>query len=371
MAAKIGIATLGTGFMGKAHSNAFRQVSRFFPGKLEPRMRVICGTNAAKAQAAAEQYGWEQADTDWRRVIEWKDIDIVDICTPNYLHAEQITAAAGAGKHIICEKPLATSLAEARAAADAADRAHVKHMLMFNYRRVPAVARARQMIEAGRLGHIRHYRGVYLQDNLVDPLRPLSWRMQKQFAGSGALGDIGSHAVDLALWLNGEIESVTGMLTTFIKERPSGAAPGEVTVDDDASFLARFRNGSAGVFSASRFCTGRRNANTFDIYGSDGSLRFDLERLNELEWYDRTAPAVDRGFRTMPILERDHPYIAAWWPAGHALGWEHTFIHAIHDFLTCLEQDRMPEPNFHDGVNAQAVLEAVQVSARSGTWHAV
>lgn len=368
MASKIGIALLGTGFMGKAHSNAIRQVSHFFPGKLEPRMRVICGTNSAKTQTAADLYGWEEADTDWRRIIERKDIDIVDICTPNHLHAEQIIAAAAAGKHIICEKPLATSLAEARAAADAVDRAGVKHMVMFNYRRVPAVARAHQMVEEGRLGRVRHYRGVYLQDNLVDPQRPLSWRMQKQFAGSGALGDIGSHAVDLALWLNGDIECVTGMLSTFIKERTSGDATAEVTVDDDANFLARFRNGSAGVFSASRFCTGRRNANTFDIYGSDGSLRFDLERLNELQWYDRTAPAIDRGFRTMPILERDHPYIAAWWPVGHALGWEHTFTNAIHDFLTCLEQDRMPEPSFHEGVKVQAVLEAVQVSAQSGTW---
>ena len=371
MATKVGVALLGTGFMGKAHSNAFRQVSRFFPGKLEPRMRVICGTNAIKAQAAAEQYGWEESDTDWRRVVERKDIDIVDICTPNYLHAEQIIAAAAAGKHIICEKPLAASLAEARAAADAVDRAGVKNMLMFNYRRVPAVARAHQMIEAGRLGRIYHYRGVYLQDNLVDPLRPLSWRMQKQFAGSGALGDIGSHAVDLALWLNGEIESLTGMLTTFVKERPSGDGPHEVTVDDDANFLARFRNGSVGVFSASRFCTGRRNANTFDIYGSEGSLRFDLERLNELEWYDRTAPVLDRGFRTMPILERDHPYVAAWWPVGHALGWEHTFVHAIRDFLTCLEQDCMPEPSFRDGVKVQAVLDAVQTSAKTGTWQAL
>ena len=371
MAANVGVALLGTGFMGKAHSNAFRQVSRFFPGKLEPRMRVICGTNEAKARAAAEQYGWEEADNEWRRVIGRKDIDIVDICTPNHLHAEQVVAAAAAGKHIICEKPLAASLAEARMAADAVDRAGVKHMLMFNYRRVPAVARARQMIEFGRLGRIYHYRGVYLQDGLVDPLRPLSWRMQKQFAGSGALGDIGSHAVDLALWLNGEIESVSGMLTTFIKERPSGGATAEVTVDDDAHFLARFRNGSTGVFSASRFCTGRRNANTFDIYGSGGSLRFDLERLNELEWYDRTEPAVDRGFRTIPILERDHPYVAAWWPAGHALGWEHTFTNAIHDFLTCLEQDLMPEPDFHDGVKVQAILDAVEASSQSGTWQAV
>ena len=371
MADKLGVALLGTGFMGKAHSNALRQVSRFFPGKFEPRMRVICGSNASKAQAAAGQFGWEESSGDWRQVVGRKDIDIVDICTPNHLHAEQIVAAAAAGKHIICEKPLATSLAEARRAADAVEQAGVKHMLMFNYRRVPAVTRARQMIEAGRLGRIYHYRGVYLQDNLVDPLRPLSWRMQREFAGSGALGDIGSHAVDLALWLNGAIDSVTAMMSTFVDKRPSGDAFGEVTVDDDVNFLARFHNGSVGVFSASRFCTGRRNANTFDIYGSNGSLRFDLERLNELEWYDRALPAADRGFRTMPILERDHPYVAAWWPVGHVLGWEHTFIHALHDFLTCLEQDRTPDPSFHDGVKVQAVLDAVQKSSASGAWQPV
>jgi len=362
---------LGCGFMGKAHSNAYRQVLRFFPGKLEPRMRVICGTHPPKLKEAADQYGWEETEADWRKVVERKDIDIVDICTPNHLHAEQVAAAAALGKHILCEKPLAHSLAGARAAADAVKRAGVKHMLMFNYRRVPAVAYARQIVEAGRLGAIRHYRGVYLQDGLVDPLRPLSWRMQKQYAGSGALGDIGSHAVDLALWLNGEIESVAGILTTFIKERPTEGVPGEVTVDDDASFLARFRNGSAGVFSASRFCAGRRNANTFDIYGSEGSLRFDLERINELEWYDRAAPVLERGFRTIPVLERGHPYGGAWWPAGHVIGWEHTFIHALHDFLTCLENDRMPEPNFYDGVKVQAVLEAVEASAQSRTWQAV
>ena len=366
--ATVNIGMLGYGFMGKAHSNAFRQVRHFFPGKFEPRLRVICGTDRHKLERAAAQYGWEETETDWRRVVERADIDIVDICTPNHLHAAQAIAAAAAGKHIICEKPLANSVAETREVVNAVERAGVKHMVMFNYRRVPAVAYARQMIEAGRLGRINRYHGAYMQDWIVDPGFPLSWRMQQQYAGSGALGDIGSHAVDLALYLNGGIESVTGMLTTFIKQRPSGEGAGDVTVDDDAAFLARFRNASVGIFQASRFCTGRRNANTFEIHGSDGSLRFDLERLNELEWYDRNAPVQDRGFRTLPVLERTHPYVAAWWPVGHMLGWEHTFVHAVHDFLMCMEEDRMPAPSFRDGLEVQVVLEAVQESARSGTW---
>jgi predicted dehydrogenase len=366
--ATVNVGMLGHGFMGKAHSNAFRQVRHFFPGKLEPRLRVICGTDPNKLEQAAQQYGWGETETDWRKVVERRDIDIIDICTPNHLHAEQAIAAAGAGKHIICEKPLANSVAEAREALQAVQRAGVKHMLMFNYRRVPAVAYARQFMETGRLGRIHHYRGAYLQDWIVDPEAPLSWRMQKQYAGSGALGDIGSHAVDLALYLNGGIESVTGLLTTFIEKRRSGDGSSDVTVDDDAAFLARFQNGGVGVFEASRFCTGRRNANTFEIYGGNGSLRFDLERLNELEWYDRTGPAQDRGFRTIRVLEKTHPYAGAWWPVGHILGWEHTFIHAVHDFLTCLETDRMPAPGFQDGLEVQAVLEAVQKSARSGAW---
>ena len=369
--ATVNVGMLGYGFMGKAHSNAFRQVRHFFPGKLAPRMRVICGTHHQKLQQAALQYGWEETETDWRKVVERKDIDIIDICTPNHLHAEQAIAAAAAGKHIICEKPLANSASEARQVVQAVECAGVKHMVMFNYRRVPAIAYARQFVEAGRLGRIHRYRGAYLQDWIVDPALPLSWRMQKQYAGSGALGDIGSHAVDLALYLNGGIESVAGLLTTFIQERQTESGPGEVTVDDDAAFLARFRNGSVGVFEASRFATGRRNANTFEIHGRDGSLRFDLERLNELEWYDRTGSPEDRGFRTIRVLEKTHPYAGAWWPVGHILGWEHTFVHAVHDFLTCLETGAMPAPGFQDGLAVQVVLEAVQESARSGAWRTI
>jgi predicted dehydrogenase len=285
-----------------------------------------------------------------------------------------VVEAAKAGKHIICEKPLLSSMDQAGGVLDAVEKAGVKNMLMFNYRLVPAVAYAKRLIDAGRLGQIHHYRAAYLQDWIVDPNFPFSWRLQKECAGSGVLGDIGSHATDLAMYLNGEIEEVSGMLTTFVKERPLPGPDremGRVTVDDDAVFLGRFINGSVGVFEASRFCTGRRNANMFEIYGSKGALKFDLERCNELEFYDRTEPAEDRGFRTIPVLETTHPYGGAWWPVGHMIGWEHTFVHAIHDFLACLEQDRMPEPGFRDGVKVQAVLAAVEQSAESRQWEKV
>ncbi len=380
---EINIALLGYKFMGKAHSNAFRQVRRFFPGKLNPRMKLICGRDRAALEAAARQLGWEEVETDWRKAVERKDIDVIDIATPGHLHHSQALAAAEAGKDIICEKPLANTLAEAKEMLRAVEKAGVKHMLMFNYRRIPAVAFAKKLIEEGRLGKVYHYHGAYLQDWIMDPQFPLVWRLEKKFAGSGALGDIGSHAADLAQYLNSDIEAVTGEMTTFIKERPRLAETagglrargskdkGRVTVDDDTSFLARFRNGSVGVFESSRFCGGRRNYNTFQVYGSEGSLAFNLERMNELEFFDRTEAATDQAFRTIIVTEGVHPYVGAWWPPGHIIGYEHTFVHAVHHFLTCLEKDRMPGPNFHDGVKNQAVLDAVERSAKTGRWETV
>ncbi len=380
---EINVALLGYKFMGKAHSNAYRQVRRFFPGKFEPRMKVICGRDRAAAEAAARQLGWEEVETDWRRAVERKDIQVVDISTPGNLHHDMAIAAASAGKHIICEKPLANTLAEAKEMLRAVEKAGVKHMLMHNYRKVPAVAFAKKLIEDGKLGDIYHYHGAYLQDWILDPQFPLVWRLEKKYAGSGALADIASHAADFAQYLNGAIESVVAHMTTFIKERPfpgnaSGAwgakgsrGKGKVTVDDDANFLARFRNGSVGVFESSRFCGGRRNYNTFQVYGSKGSLAFNLERLNELEFFDRTAAGADQGFKTILITESVHPYVGAWWPPGHIIGYEHTFVHALHDFLTCVEKDRLPEPNFRDGVKNQAVLDAVERSAKTGRWEKV
>jgi len=381
---EVNIALIGHLFMGKAHSNAYRQVRSFFPGKLVPRLKVLCGKAAKEElEATARQYGWEEAEPDWHQVIERKDIDVVDISTPGYLHHPMAIAAAQAGKHILCEKPLANNLAQAKEMLAAVEKAGVKHYVNFCYRRAPAVAFARKLIEAGRLGQIYHYHGAYLQDWIMDPQFPLVWRLEKKYTGSGALGDIGAHAADLALYLNDEIREVAGQLTTFIKERPlagegAGAwgakgsrGKGKVTVDDDANFLARFRNGSVGVFESSRFAGGRRNYNTFQIYGSKGSLAFNLERMNELELFDRTEPGSDQGYKTILATESTHPYVGAWWPPGHIIGYEHLFVHAIHDFMKCLEEDRLPEPSFRDAVKTQAVLDAVERSAKSRKWERV
>jgi predicted dehydrogenase len=380
---QINVALIGYKFMGKAHSNAFRQVRRFFPGKFELRLKVICGRDRAALEAAARQFGWEEIETDWRKVIERNDIDVVDISTPGNLHHPMALAAAAAGKHIICEKPLANTLAEAKEMLRAVEKAGVLHMLMHNYRKIPAVAFAKKLIEEGRIGTVYHYHGAYLQDWIMDPSFPLVWRLDKKVAGSGALGDIGSHAIDFAQHLNSPIESVVSQMTTFIKQRPevgagagawgakSARGKGKVTVDDEANFLVRFRNDSLGVFESSRFCGGRRNYNTFQIYGSKGSLAFNLERMNELEFYDATAKQADQGFKALMVTESVHPYVGAWWPPGHIIGYEHTFVHAVHDFLVALEKDRLPDPNFKDGVRNQAVLEAVERSAKTGKWEKV
>lgn len=380
----VNIALIGHKFMGKAHSNAYRQVSRFFPGRLVPRMKVLCGRACTEElEETASEFGWEESDCEWERVVARKDIDVVDVSTPGYLHHPMVIAAAKAGKHIICEKPLANSLREAKDMLRAVEKAGVAHYLNFNYRRAPAVAFARKLIEDGRIGDIYHYHGAYLQDWIMDPSFPLVWRLEKKWAGSGALGDIGAHAADLATYLNGEITEVTGQMSTFIRSRPlagngSGAwgakgskGKGRVTVDDDANFLARFRNHSVGVFESSRFCGGRRNYNTFQVYGSKGSLAFNLERMNELEIYDCTDKAGAQGFKTINVTEAVHPYVGAWWPPGHIIGYEHTFVHAIHDFLTALENDTLPSPNFKDGVKNQAILDAVERSDKSGKWEKV
>jgi predicted dehydrogenase len=380
----INVALIGHKFMGKAHSNAYRQVMRFFPGKLVPRMKLLCGKACSEElEATARLYGWEECDCRWEKVIERKDIDLVDVATPGNLHHPMVIAAVEAGKHVICEKPLANTLAQAKEMLRAAEKAGVLHMVNFNYRRVPAVAFAKKLVEDGRIGQVYHYHGAYLQDWIMDPDFPLVWRLEKKYAGSGALGDIGAHAIDLAQYLNDDIQSVTSQMTTFIKERPlpgngSGAwgakgkgGKGRVTVDDETNFLAQFRGGSVGVFESSRFGGGRRNYNTFQVYGSKGSLAFNIERMNELEFYDRTEGAAEQGFKTILVTEATHPYVGAWWPPGHIIGYEHTFVHAVHDFLTCLENDTMPTPNFRDGVKNQAVLDAVERSARSRRWEKV
>ena len=378
---EINVAIIGHKFMGKAHSNAYRQLERFFPGRYKFRMKVLCGKACdAELEATARQFGWEEFDCEWERVMARKDIDVVDISTPGYLHHPMALAAAAAGKHIICEKPLANTLAESKEMLRAVEKAGVKHYVNYNYRRVPAVAYAKRLIEEGRIGDVYHYHGSYLQDWIIDPSFPLVWRLEKKYSGSGALGDIAAHATDLAQYLNADITEVVGQMTTFIKERPlpgdeSGAwgakgksGKGKVTVDDDSNFLAQFKNGSIGVFESSRFAGGRRNFNNFQIYGSKGSLAWNMERMNELEVYDRTESSVNQGFKNIMVTEAEHPYVGAWWPPGHIIGYEHTFVHALWDFLSCLEEDRMPEPSFREGVKVQAVLDAVERSAKSKKW---
>jgi predicted dehydrogenase len=367
----INVALIGYAFMGRAHSNAYRQVGPFMAPRMTPRMKVLCGRTLPKVERAARELGWEEAATDWRQVVRRPDIDLVDVSTPGDSHAEIAIAAAEAGKAVICEKPLANTVAESEAMLAAVRKAGVPHMVCHNYRRVPAIMLARRLIEDGRLGRIYHFRGAYLQDWIVDPEFPLVWRLEKQLAGSGALGDIGSHTVDLARFLVGEIAEVTGALETFIRERPLVDDPsrrGRVTVDDAAAAVVRFENGALGTIEATRFATGRKNGNRIEINGSLGSIAFDLERLNELQVCFTSDPPSTTGFRTVLVTEPVHPYMKAWWPPGHLIGYEHTFTHTVFDLLEALASNTAPSPGFEDGVRNQRVLEAIERSAERRAW---
>lgn len=371
--AAINIGMIGYAFMGKAHSNAWRQAPHFFPGIPTPKLKAICGRTRPAVEQAAAELGWESVETDWRQLIQRKDIDVIDIVTPGDSHAEIAIAAAHAGKHVICEKPLANSLAEARAMASAVQGARVKNMVLFNYRRVPAVALAKKLIADGRLGRIFHYRAQYLQDWIVDPQFPRVWRLDKNVAGSGALGDLGAHITDLALYLIGPVDRVSALTETMIKSRPLPDRPQEtapVTVDDSALYMGKIGDITAS-FEVTRLAPGRKNYLAFEINASKGSLRFNLERLNELEFYDRTMPDELQGWNNIMVTEASHPYIRHWWPAGHVLGYEHPFVHAMADFLTAIAQDTDVHPNFADGAMTNAVLDAVERSAASGRWESV
>jgi predicted dehydrogenase len=375
----LGVGMVGYAFMGAAHSQGWRTAGHVFDLPLRPRLAAICGRDAAAVRAAADRLGWDAAETDWRALIAREDVQLVDVCTPGESHAEIAVAALEAGKHVLCEKPLANSVAEAeemvRAARAARERGQVA-MVGFNYRRVPAIAYARQLIGEGRLGTLRHLRATYLQDWLVDPQFPLTWRLDRARAGSGALGDLGAHVVDLVQYLAGEpIAGVSAMTETFVKERPlpggsttglSGAAgrgTGPVTVDDAALFTARLASGTPASFEVTRFASGRKNALTLELNGSAGSLAFDLERLNELSFHDHTEPAQTAGFRRILVTEPDHPYLDGWWPPGHALGYEHTFVHQARDLVAAIAAGQDPAPSFEDGLQVQRVLAAVEASA--------
>ena len=383
MSQQLRVGMVGYAFMGAAHSQAWRTVNHAFDLPLSAHMTAVCGRSAEAVAAAATKLGWAEHTTDWRTLIDRDDIDLIDICTPGDTHAEIALAALAAGKHVLCEKPLANSVAEARemaAAAAAAQARGVRAMCAFNYRRVPAVALMRELVAAGRIGTIRHVRATYLQDWIVDPEFPLVWRLRKEVAGSGALGDIGAHIVDLTQFVTGQsITSVSALTETFVKSRPlptassglsasSGAEFGDVTVDDAALFLARLDGGAVATYEATRFATGRKNALRVELNGSLGSLAFDFERLNELEFYDAERPTAEQGFARVLVTEPNHPYMDAWWPPGHGIGYEHSFTHEVRDLIEAIATGGDPTPSFDDALNVQLVLDAVSRSAESSRW---
>ena len=382
---EVGIGLIGYAFMGKTHSNAYRQVARFFDPEVKPVLRAICGRNEANVKKAADAFGWEGYETDYRKLIERDDIDIVDVSSPGNEHMPMAIAAAQAGKTVFCEKPLGNTLEEGRQMLDAVEAAKVVNMCCFNYRRVPAVALAKRMIEDGTLGKIYHFRARYLQDWITDPNFPLVWRLQKEIAGSGTLGDLGAHIIDLSHFLVGNLTSVTAATETFIKQRPlqappsgteglaaqAGAEMGEVTVDDAALFLGRFDSGAVGSFEVTRFALGRKNYNTFEINGSKGSVAFNFERMNELEYYNNEDPEDRRGFRTILATDASQPYAGAFWPAGHIIGYEHTFINTVYDLLNGHARGESPHPDFRAGAQCNAVLDAVDKAAASKQWEDV
>ena len=379
---KLRVAMIGYGFMGAAHSQGWRSAPRFFDLPAEPEMAVIVGRDANRVDAARQKFGWVAAETDWRRVIDDPAIDIVDICTPGDSHVDIAIAALDAGKHVLCEKPLANNVDEAERMVDAAERAAargIRSMVGFSYRRLPAIGLARGLVAEGRLGVIRQTRATYLQDWLVDENGPLTWRLDKSLAGSGSLGDIGAHAIDMIQYLTGTtVEAVSGTLATFVTERPllgetrglGGTASekrGQVTVDDAAWFTGRLSGGAIGSFEATRYATGRKNAFRFELSGSRGAIAFDMESMNELQFYDAAAPAGERGFTRILATEPEHPYAANWWPTGHALGYEHAFSHEVVDFVTDIVEGRDPTPSFADGLQVQRVLAAIERSAADGS----
>ena len=360
---------VGHRFMGKAHSQALHDVSFFFDTRFEPVRALLCGLEEDLAETA-RRHGWRAWTHRWQDVVADPAIDVVAIATPGNTHCEIAAAAAGAGKHVICEKPLALNGEQAARMCEAAEKAGVKHMVNFNYRRVPAVQLARQLIQQGRLGDIRYFQGAYWQDWCVDPGFPRVWRFDKNASGAGCMADNGSHLIDLAHLLVGDIAEVAAAAEIYVRERPlpGGDSPGAVTTDDAAAFIARFCNGALGLFGTSRMSAGHKNALVFEVNGSRGSLFFDLERLNELRVFLPDDDRATQGFRTIMVTEPVHRYIENWWPPGHVLGWEHTFIHQYYEFLRALEQDRLPCPSFHDGLTVQRVLDSVEVASAEKRW---
>ncbi|GAA4661220.1 Gfo/Idh/MocA family protein [Arthrobacter cryoconiti] len=362
----LGVAVIGYAFMGQAHSNAWHSVANHFDVPAFEQ-KVLVGRDSEAVAAAGRKYGWSESATDWREVISRDDIDIVDICAPGWLHAQIATAALAAGKHVLVEKPLANSVAEAEsmlAAAQAARSAGVRSMVGFTYRRIPALTLARQLIADGRLGTIRQVRASYLQDWLTDESAPMTWRLRKETAGSGALGDIASHAIDQIQYLLGQrVTEVNGRLHTFVPQRPGPNGLETVSVDDAVWATLALDGGAVASVEVSRVALGQKNALRVEVYGTGGSITFNLENPNELYFFDGTDPKDVQGFRRILVTEPEHPYIAGWWPQGHVLGWEHSFTHQIRDFLLNIQNGTDPSPSFEEGLAVQRVLAGIETSA--------
>ncbi|HZF02441.1 MAG TPA: Gfo/Idh/MocA family oxidoreductase [Methylomirabilota bacterium] len=377
MAKTFRVGLIGHRFMGRAHSNAWRQAPKFFNLKANVELHTICGRNAVATQSARAQLGWQHAATDWREIVESPLIDIVDIVTPTNSHAEMAIAAAKNGKHVLCEKPLGLNLKECEQMFAAVQKSKVVHMVCHNYRRIPAIALAKKMISEGALGRIYHFRARYAQERLADPEFPLDWRLQKETSGSGVHSDINSHIIDLARYLVGEFEKVCGIVNTFIPERPLAESlargqkkMGKVTAPDSAVFIGWMENGVMANLEATKYALGRRNRIEIEINGSKGSLYFDFEDMNKLKFYNGDDPKDRQGFRDILVTQRDgiHPYVANWWPPGHGLGYEHTFVHAIADFVNACVEGKPVHPTFEDGLKTQRVLTAVEESSQKGKW---
>ena len=376
MAAKkpLRIGMIGYGFMGRTHSNAYSQVNHFFDLAYKPVLKAVCARNAEKVQAFADQWGYESIETDWKKMIARDDIDAIDICTPNNIHKEIAIAAAKAGKMILCEKPLAMNTAEGEEMCEAVEKAGVANIVWYNYRRVPAVTMAKQLIERGLLGKIFHYRAQFLQDWTINADVPQggagTWRLDAEAAGSGVTGDLLAHCIDTAIWLNGKIDSVSAMTETFVKER-THALTGQkqaVSIDDAAAVMGRFSNGSLALFESTRYARGHKALYTFEINGENASIAWDLHDLHRLKFYDYRDEGPLRGWKSIHVSDGDHPYMNAWWVPGLQIGYEHTFIHQVADFLKGLETGTTVGPTFRDSLETQKVCDAILASAKDGTW---
>jgi predicted dehydrogenase len=377
VAKPLNIGMIGYGFMGRAHSNGYRRVSNFFDLAYTPVLKAACARDAAKAKAFADQWGYESIETDWRKLLERKDIDAVDICTPNNLHKEIAIAAAKAGKMILCEKPLAMDSAEGEEMCQAVEKAKVPNIVWYNYRRIPAVTFAKQIIDSGKLGKIFHYRANFLQDWTISADLPQGgqglWRLDAAAAGSGVTGDLLAHCIDTAIWLNGGIKNVTAMTETFVKERKHNLTGKveKVGIDDACAFLCHFDNGSLGLFESTRYARGHKALYTFEINGEKASIKWDLHDLHRLQWFDHRTEGPLRAWSSIHVTDGEHPYMGKWWVPGLAIGYEHSFVHQVADFLEGLSSGKPAGPTFRDALETQKVCDAVLASAKSGAWTGV